>query len=116
MRGLVRSLVILFAFCGTSAWAQSSVQVHAALPEAAEPAIEQQASEPVQEQGSQQPQGQGTEQATEPKSAPTSEQKPQEKADQRHEQPAAAPTAFLFQPLILQGGWTPNLQRQCPSG
>jgi len=88
MRGLVRSFIVLFAICGTAAWAQSSVQVHAALPEAAEPSIEQQSSEPVQEQGSQQPQGQGTEQATEPKSAPASEQKPQEKADQRHEQPA----------------------------
>jgi lipoprotein-anchoring transpeptidase ErfK/SrfK len=97
MRGLVRSFIVLFAIYGTAAWAQSSVQVHAALPEAVEPSIEQQPSEPVQEQGSQQPQGQSTEQANEPKSvepksvepksAPASEQKPQEKADQRHEQP-----------------------------
>lgn len=100
MRGLVRSLIVLFAIYGTAAWAQSSMQMHAALPEAAEPGIEQQAAEPAQEQGSQ-PQGQSTEQATEPKaveksvepkpvepnSAPSSAQKPQEKADQRHEQP-----------------------------
>ena len=96
MRGLVRSLIVLCAVYGTAAWAQSSVQVHAALPEAAEPSIEQQAAEPAQEQGSQQPQGQTTEQAAEPKSAepnepksaPASEQKPGEKAEQHHAQPA----------------------------